>query len=80
MQTENAIKRQQPQQSVDALRIPEALLRVQTVATVTGYSRRSIYRGVADGTFPKPVKLSQRCVRWVAAEVSAWLRAQRGVA
>ncbi len=31
-----------------------------------------------DPTFPKPVKLSAGCTRWVLSEVEAWEAARRG--
>ncbi|EKN01081.1 MULTISPECIES: AlpA family transcriptional regulator [unclassified Acidocella] len=33
----------------------------------------TIYRMVNDGTFPKPVPLAPRTVRWVSAEIDAWI-------
>jgi prophage regulatory protein len=35
-------------------------------------SERTLYRYVADGTFPKPVKIGPLS-RWVEAEVDHWL-------
>lgn len=65
-----------PLQSVHALQIAEALLKIQTVIEVTGLSESSIRRKVADGKFPSPVKDGTRCTRWVAGSVSNWLRAK----
>jgi prophage regulatory protein len=47
------------------------LLRLPEVRTRTGKSRSSIYRGVADGTFPKQVKLGPRAVGWPDHEITA---------
>jgi len=68
-----------PLQSVHALQIAEALLKIQTVIQVTGLSESTIRRKVAAGTFPAPVKDGKRCTRWVAGQVSNWLKA-RGAA
>lgn len=65
-----------PIQTVDSLRIPEALLKIQVVSAVAGLSKSTIYRKVADGTFPAPIKDGSRCTRWVAAKVSNWLKAK----
>ena len=65
-----------PAQPLDVLAIPEALLKLRTVTAVTGLSRATIYRRMADGAFCKPVKLGTRCTRWRAADVRAWLMAQ----
>jgi len=63
-------------QTIQALHIPEALLKIQTVVAVTGLSESTIYRKVAAGEFPAPVKDGPRCTRWVAGKVQNWLRAR----
>jgi prophage regulatory protein len=65
-----------PLQTVQSLRIPEAHLKIQTVIEVTGLSESSIRRRVAGGTFPAPTKDGPRCVRWIAGDISNWLRAK----
>ncbi len=61
----------------DLLQMQDALLRISTVSLATGLSRASIYRRLAAGAFPAPVRLSTRCTRWQAADVRAWIQAQR---
>jgi len=63
-------------QSIQVLQLPDALLRVQTVGQATGLSATSIYRKLRAGEFPEPVRLGQRCTRWKAADVRAWIQAQ----
>ncbi len=63
----------------DLLQMQDALLKISTVTQATGLSRASIYRRLAAGTFPAPVRLSTRCTRWQAADVRAWIQAQRAV-
>lgn len=63
-------------QSLEAASLPDALLKIQTVGTVTGLSASSLYRKTAAGEFPEPVRLGARCTRWRAADVRAWLAAQ----
>ena len=46
-------------------------LKLPEVRTRTGKSRSSIYQGVKDGTFPKPIKLGPRAVGWIEAEIEA---------
>ncbi|WP_069296565.1 AlpA family phage regulatory protein, partial [Methylophaga muralis] len=41
---------------------------------ITGLSGSSIYRGAANGTFPKPIKLSERSSGWLKSEVEQWLK------
>jgi prophage regulatory protein len=52
-----------------------AILRRPQVSEETGLSRTSIYRRIADGTFPAPIPLGQhsRCVGWRRGDIDAWL-------
>jgi prophage regulatory protein len=52
------------------------MLRLPSVMERTGLRRSAVYAMVAAGAFPQPVKLSERCVAWVEAEVSAWIAAR----
>jgi prophage regulatory protein len=52
------------------------ILRRKQVEARTGLSRSTIYQRVADGTFPKPVKLGARAVGWVESEVQEFLRSR----
>jgi len=63
-------------QSLHAVQIADALLKITTVMAVAGLSESSIRRKVADGTFPAPIKDGKRCTRWVAGNVTNWLRAK----
>lgn len=63
-------------QTLDALRLPDALLRLQTVTQAIGLSAPTIYRKLAAGQFPEPVRLGARCTRWRAADIRAWIQAQ----
>jgi predicted DNA-binding transcriptional regulator AlpA len=36
----------------------------------------TLWRMVAEGRFPKPIKLSERVTVWRAEEVAAWVAAQ----
>ena len=40
------------------------------------FSAPTLWRKVAAGTFPKPVKLSERVTCWKVSEVRAWMNAQ----
>jgi prophage regulatory protein len=76
-QTPTAARRTNAQ-PLEVLNTPDALLRIQTVVALTGISSVSVYRKVASGDFPAPVKLGTRCTRWRAADVRGWLRAKGG--
>lgn len=65
-------------QTVAAAQIPDARLKIQTVIELTGLSESSIRRKVAAGLMPAPLKDGLRCTRWVASDVTAWLRLRGG--
>ena len=48
-------------------------LRISEVEALTGLSRSTIYDWSADGRFPRPVRLSERAVRWIESEVLEWM-------
>lgn len=52
-----------------------ALLRLPAVVARTGLSKSTIWKRAGEGTFPKPVKLSDRCTAWVESEVDQWAHA-----
>lgn len=55
---------------------PEPLLRLPAVEALTGLKKTTIYAGAHAGTFPKPLKLSARCIAWRASDIAQW-QAQR---
>ena len=53
---------------------PDRMLRLKAVLNQTGLCRSTLYRKMANGTFPKNIQLSTRCVGWRASTVDEWLR------
>jgi prophage regulatory protein len=53
--------------------IQNKLLRLPAVSSITGKKRSSIYLMMANGEFPKPIKLSKRSVGWLENEVNDWI-------
>jgi prophage regulatory protein len=49
------------------------LERLPSVKARTGLSRSEIYRRVALGRFPAPVKLGARASAWNTAEIDQWI-------
>jgi prophage regulatory protein len=78
MQPQAPKPKQQHRQTVAAAQIADALLKIQTVIELTGLSESSIRRKVAVGLMPAPIKDGTRCTRWVASDITAWLRARGG--
>jgi prophage regulatory protein len=52
----------------------ERLLRLRDVKEKTGLGSSTIYRRIADGTFPVPRSLGPNRVRWLQSEIDAWIR------
>lgn len=52
------------------------LLRRKQVEAQTGLRRSTIYQAIAEGKFPKPVKLGTRSVAWLSTEVDGWIAAR----
>ncbi|MET3717336.1 AlpA family transcriptional regulator [Pseudomonas sp. PvP001] len=52
------------------------VMRLKDVIDTTGLSRSTVYKYIADGIFPRPVTLGDRCVGWVDSEVYDWLLAR----
>ena len=52
------------------------IIRLKEVMNSTGLARSTIYKYIAEGTFPKPVSLGDRCVGWVESEVHDWILAR----
>jgi prophage regulatory protein len=49
------------------------LLRRRQVEALTGLKRSTIYQRLAEGTFPKQIRLGPRSVGWLASEVDSWI-------
>lgn len=52
--------------------MPDRLVNRSHVLHMTGLSTASLYRRMAAGTFPVPLKLSGGIVRWKEADLAAW--------
>ncbi|TCM18693.1 AlpA family transcriptional regulator [Novosphingobium sp. PhB165] len=53
---------------------PDRFLRLDTVLKRTGLSRATLYRKVQSGTFPKQVRIAERCCGWRESAVTEWMR------
>jgi prophage regulatory protein len=50
------------------------MLNVREVCKRTSLGRSTIYQMIADGTFPRPCRLSPRRVAWRSTDVNAWMQ------
>jgi prophage regulatory protein len=56
---------------------PQRLLaRLPTVIELTGLGRSTIYRWIAEGTFPSPVRLGPRAIAWRWADLELWMQSR----
>ncbi len=51
----------------------ERILRRPEVEVRTGLSRSTLYAQMAEGAFPRPVRLGKRAVGWTESTMSEWL-------
>src|SRR5690606_32605319 len=56
--------------------VTDRILPIAEVVKIVGLSRRSVYRELKSGQFPRPVQLSARRVGWKESAVQAWLDAR----
>jgi prophage regulatory protein len=63
--------KQSSQQAPSVEPVPQ-LLRLPAVIRATGLARSTVYRMIAEHTFPGPVKLSKRAVGWHVEDVQQW--------
>jgi len=49
------------------------LLKLSGVLDRTALSKAALYRKVADGEFPEPIKLGVRASAWIEEEVDGWI-------
>ena len=51
----------------------EKIVRIKTVLARTGLSRSTLYRKIAEGTFPCQVKISVHGAGWRESAVNRWI-------
>lgn len=55
--------------------LPGSLIRIREVCDLIGVCRATIYRWMSEGSFPQPVRISDRAVRWKVDEIETWREA-----
>jgi prophage regulatory protein len=50
------------------------ILRLGSVLERTGLSRSTLYRKIEQGSFPRQVRISERCIGWRDSDIEQWLR------
>ena len=54
------------------------LMTLRQVRAMTAMGKSTVYRKVDDGTFPRPIRLGPRTVRWRRWEVEGWIASRPG--
>ena len=54
------------------MRQPDRIIRMGTVRYRTGLSRSTIYRKIAEGTFPAQLKISINGTGWRESDIDRW--------
>lgn len=56
----------------------ERIIRLRTVLDRTGLSRSTLYRKIAEGSFPRQVPISVHGAGWHESAVERWIADPRG--
>ncbi len=54
----------------------QKIYRRQAVESLSGMKRSALYEAIAKGKFPKPVRVTERCVGWLENDLLAWQAAR----
>lgn len=55
------------------MREPDRIIRLKTVLARTGLSRSTVYRKIAEGTFPPRLKISVNGAGWRETDIDRWI-------
>ena len=55
------------------------ILRRPAVSARTGLARSTVYKLIAEGRFPTPIRLGPRSVGWLEHEIDAWIQTRIAV-
>ena len=55
------------------MREPDRIIRLKAVLARTGLSRSTIYRKIAEGTFPRQIRISVNGAGWKGSDISRWI-------
>ena len=55
----------------------ERILRRRAVEEMVGIGRSTLYAWVAEGGFPRPLRLGARAVGWRESDIHAWLASRK---
>ncbi len=50
-------------------------IRISELCELVGVCRSTVYRWISEGSFPQPVRIGERAVRWRIDDIDAWRNA-----
>lgn len=53
--------------------VQERIIRMKTVVMRTGLSRATIYRRIAEGAFPRQLRIGIQSTGWYESEIDRWI-------
>lgn len=56
--------------------VDAVFIRERQILTMLPFSKSTLWRKVKDGSFPRPIKLSERVTAWKVEEVHEWMVSQ----
>jgi prophage regulatory protein len=69
----------EPSTSLLAATLREMLVRVDAVCAITGLSVPTLYRLMAQGSFPRPVRITGHARAWKLSELMSWIESRERV-
>ena len=55
------------------MQTPSKLIRIGEVSIITTLAKSTIWAKVANGSFPKPIKLGTNVSAWRESDIAAWI-------
>jgi prophage regulatory protein len=55
----------------------DSFLRLPAVLQRTSLTRSTLYRKIQQGSFPRQIKISERCAGWRQSDINDWLHNPR---
>ncbi|MBW2187062.1 MAG: AlpA family phage regulatory protein [Deltaproteobacteria bacterium] len=51
----------------------ERFLRIKQLLEIVPLGKSTVWKLVAEGKFPQPIKLSERCTAWRESDIQQWM-------
>jgi prophage regulatory protein len=61
------------EKKIEKTYVADTLLPLADVENIAGFKKSKIYKMMADGEFPLPVRLGKRSVRWKSSSLNSWI-------